>query len=473
MSKKTFSEFRVQWLKGEKSLTKEVKGFLSVVEANRHINAFNRVYADEALSLAAALDAKRDKNEPLGKLAGLVVSLKDNICYANHKVTASSKMLENFESLFSATAVDRLLKEDAIIIGHTNNDEFAMGSSNETSFFGKVLNPLDNERVPGGSSGGAAASVAAQMCHVALGSDTGGSIRQPAAFCGIIGFKPAYGRVSRYGLLAYGSSFDQIGPLAHSLDDIAAVMEVIAGKDEFDATVIQAEVPKYSQSIKRSESSPKKIAVFKEILEHPSLNQGVREEFYRVIESLKKEGHTVCVVSFPYIDYLVSTYYVLTTAEASSNLSRYDGIHYGYRSHNAKSLESTYKLSRGEGFGKEVQRRILLGTFVLSAGYYDAYYNKAQKVRRILKDATDHILVDNDFILTPTTPNLPFKFGEHSDDPIQMYLEDIFTVQANLTGHPAISVPTGEKINGLQYSMQLLGSVAEEDKLLGFAKNLK
>jgi aspartyl-tRNA(Asn)/glutamyl-tRNA(Gln) amidotransferase subunit A len=470
VNKKTFKDFKSKWISREKTLTSEVEGFISTIQSLSHINAFNRVYADEALNKAKELDAKLENNEKLGKLAGMVISIKDNICYQDHGVTASSKILHNFVSLYSATAVERLLKEDAIIIGHTNNDEFAMGSSNETSFYGKVLNPLDTERVPGGSSGGAAASVAAEMCHVALGSDTGGSIRQPAAFCGILGFKPSYGRVSRYGLLAYGSSFDQIGPLAHNIEDLALIMEVIAGKDEYDATAIQENAIQYTDL--ESNQSPKKIAVYKEILEHPSLNPETKKVFNEYIEKLKKQGHQVNVVSFPYIDYLVPAYYVLTTAEASSNLSRYDGIHYGYRSPNATNLESTYRLSRGEGFGKEVQRRILLGTFVLSAGYYDAYYNKAQKVRRILKDATDKILTENDFILCPTTPNLAFKFGEHTNDPIQMYLEDIFTVQANLTGHPALAIPVGDTSEKLRYSMQFLGKIEEEEKLLGFANNI-
>ena len=364
--------------------------------------------------------------------------------------------MAGFESLYNATVVERLLAEDAIIIGRCNCDEFAMGSSNETSAFGSVLNPLDINRVPGGSSGGSAAAVAANMCIAALGTDTGGSIRQPASFCGVVGYKPTYGRVSRYGAIAYASSFDQIGPITKTVEDTALIMEVIAGKDEYDSTASSLPVSEYSKELKNV-STKIRIAYIKDCLENPGLDPEIKTRINEIIGKLKEKGHVVEAVDFPYLDYLVPTYYVLTTAEASSNLARYDGINYGYRSINATDLESTYKKSRTEGFGEEVKRRIMLGTFVLSSGYYDAYYSKGQKVRRLLQNKTNEILKDYDFILLPTTPGTAFKFGQKSSDPITMYLEDIFTVQANITGLPAISLPMGKHSNGMPFGVQIIG----------------
>ncbi len=367
--------------------------------------------------------------------------------------------------------VERLLAEDAIIIGRCNCDEFAMGSSNENSAFGNVLNPLNEKFVPGGSSGGAAAAVTAGFCYVAFGSDTGGSIRQPASFCGAVGFKPTYGRVSRYGLIAYASSFDQIGPITKTVEDTALVMEVIAGADEFDGTVSKKEVPNYSTEI--NETKKHKIAYLKDCIEANGIDEEVKNAVLNKLEELKKLGHIVEAVDFPFLDYLVPVYYVLTTAEASSNLSRFDGVHYGYRSAVAGDLESTYKKSRSEGFGKEVKRRIMLGTFVLSAGYYDAYYSKGQKVRRLLQQKTLEILKNYDFIITPSTPGTAFEFGKNSADPIKMYLEDIFTVQANITGIPAISVPNGKHSNGLPMGIQIMANYFEEGKLFGFARQIE
>jgi aspartyl-tRNA(Asn)/glutamyl-tRNA(Gln) amidotransferase subunit A len=445
--------------------------YLKRIEEKKHLNAYLEVFTESALAKAKEVDEKLKSNKA-GKLAGVIVGIKDNICYKNHKVTASSKILENFESLFSATAVERLLAEDAIIIGRLNCDEFAMGSSNENSAYGKVLNPINEKCVPGGSSGGSAAAVAANLCHVALGSDTGGSIRQPASFCGVVGLKPSYGRVSRWGLIAYASSFDQIGPLTNNVEDAALILEIIAGKDEYDSTASSKPVAQYSKAINSYKDKKVKIAVINDCLNNDGLSPEIKSFFNSFIEKLKAKVHIVEGVDFPYLDYLVPSYYVLTTAEASSNLSRYDGVHYGYRSPNATDLESTYKKSRSEGFGKEVKRRIMLGTFVLSSGYYDAYYSKAQKVRRILQDKTKEILSNYDFILLPSTPGTAFEFGQKSADPVAMYLEDIFTVQANLIGVPAISLPLGKHSNGMPFGVQLMANMFEEEKLLAFSNEL-
>ena len=465
----TLSSIKLDLLSNETSCSSLVSYYLKQIEINKHLNAFLEVFSVEAIRAAELIDEKI-KAKTAGKLAGMVIGIKDVICYKDHKVSASSKILEGFVSLYTSTVVARLLKEDAIIIGRLNCDEFAMGSSNEKSAFGKVLNPIDNKRVPGGSSGGCVTAVAANLCLAAIGTDTGGSIRQPASFAGVVGLKPTYGRVSRYGVIAYASSFDQVGPITQSVEDAALILEVISGKDEFDSTLSSKSVEEYSKKLDFTEKV--NVAVFKDCIEHKGLNTEVKEKLIQTIELLKSEGHSVEIVDFPYIDYLVPTYYVLTTAEASSNLSRYDGIHYGYRSKNAVDLESTYKLSRTEGFGTEVKRRIMLGTFVLSAGYYDAYYSKGQKVRRIIKNKTQEILNKYDFILLPSTPNSAFKFGQNDADPIAMYLEDIFTVQANITGLPAISLPLGKKTDGLPFGIQLMGKAFDESRLLAFSNYL-
>lgn len=455
---------------GKTTCVSLVNECLAAIEQKKHLNIFLEAFAQSALEKAKSVD-ERIKQGVAGRLAGVVVALKDNICYKGHKVSASSKILEGFESLYSSTVVERLLAEDAIIIGRCNNDEFAMGSSNENSAYGKVLNPLNENTVPGGSSGGSAAAVAARLCHVALGSDTGGSIRQPASFTGTVGIKPTYGRVSRWGLIAYASSFDQIGPITHTVEDNALIMEVIAGMDDYDSTASQKPVDDYSHKL--GQEKKYRIAYVRECVEADGLDPEVKASVLEKIEALRANGHSVSEVSFPYLDYLVPVYYVLTTAEASSNLSRFDGIHYGYRSKNATDLESTYKKSRSEGFGKEVKRRIMLGTFVLSAGYYDAYYAKGQKVRRLIQDKTLEILNAYDFILTPTTPGTAFEFGKNSADPIKMYLEDIFTVQAPIAGVPAISVPCGIHSNGLPMGIQLMANYFEEAKLYDMAQKIE
>jgi aspartyl-tRNA(Asn)/glutamyl-tRNA(Gln) amidotransferase subunit A len=465
----TIQNLQSDLLAGKTNCVQLVEESIKTIESKKHLNAFLEVFLNSAMEQAKIVDAKL-KTKTQGKLAGVIVGLKDNICYKGHKVSASSKILEGFESLYSSTVVERLLQEDAIIIGRLNCDEFAMGSSNENSAYGKVLNPLNEKTVPGGSSGGSAAAVAANLCHVALGSDTGGSIRQPASFTGTVGLKPTYGRISRWGLIAYGSSFDQIGPLTKTVDDAALLLQVMAGADEYDTTASQKEVGKYTEAL--GQTKKYKIAYLKECVEANGLDVEVKQKTLQALEKLKNDGHTIAAVDFPYLDFLVPTYYVLTTAEASSNLSRFDGVHFGYRSPNATDLESTYKKSRSEGFGKEVKRRIMLGTFVLSAGYYDAYYSKAQKVRNKIRQKTRDILVDYDFIVTPSTPGTAFEFGKNSADPIKMYLEDIFTVQANIVGCPAISVPNGLHSNGLPIGLQIMGRDFEESDLLNLAKQI-
>ncbi len=429
------------------------------------------VYAGEALEKARTTDRRlREAPDALGKLFGLIFSHKDVICYRDHRVQAGSRILDGFTSLFSATAMERMEAADAIVIGRVNCDEFAMGSTNETSFFGPVRNALGDNRIPGGSSGGSAVSVQADTCLVSLGSDTGGSVRQPAAFCGIIGMKPTYGRVSRHGLLAYGSSFDQIGILAQSVDDAALTLEVIAGPDSYDGTAIPEAAPAYSRLLQPP--GPSRIAYFATAIEHPSLDPEVRRQMESLVERMRQLGHTVEAVPFELIDYLIPAYYVLTTAEASSNLSRYDGIRYGHRSPVADNLLDTYRKSRTEGFGAEVKRRIMLGAFVLSAGYYDAYYQKAQQVRRLIFEHTQTLFQDYDFLLMPAAPGTAWELGDSLDDPVAMYLADIFTVQANMTGIPAIALPLGNHPNGMPIGYQLMAPAKQEDRLLAFAKDL-
>jgi aspartyl-tRNA(Asn)/glutamyl-tRNA(Gln) amidotransferase subunit A len=460
------SEIRSDLASGVETLPGLVQYYLDRIESHAHLNAFLEVWGDEAMAAAHRIDEKRRAGKA-GRLAGMVIGIKDNICYQGHKVSASSRILEGFESLYSATAVDRLVAEDAIIIGRCNCDEFAMGSSNENSAYGPVLNPFNTATVPGGSSGGSAAAVAADLCHAALGSDTGGSIRQPASITGIVGLKPTYGRVSRHGLIAYASSFDQIGPMTASVEDAALLLEVIAGPDEFDSTVSRSQPARYAAVT--PPQKPARIAVLRDCYESPGLNPEVRARMDTIVEGLRQSGHTINFVDFPYLDYIVPTYYVLTTAEASSNLARFDGIHFGYRSQEAAGIEATYRKSRSEGFGSEVKRRIMLGTFVLSSGYYDAYYTRAQRVRSIIRRATRDIFGQHDYILTPTTTNSAFRLGENAKDPIAMYLEDIFTVQANLAGIPAISIPLGRKSSGMPFGIQLMGDHGEDERLLGFS----
>jgi aspartyl-tRNA(Asn)/glutamyl-tRNA(Gln) amidotransferase subunit A len=454
-------------LSGALRLEELVRHYLDTIQKNKHLNAFLEVYEKEALDRAPDVEL-RIKEGRQGKLAGMVIGLKDNLCYKGHHVSASSKILSGFISLFSATVVQRLLDEDAIIIGRLNCDEFAMGASNENSAYGPVLNAADTTRVSGGSSGGAAVAVQAGMCLAALGSDTGGSVRQPAAFCGLYGLKPTYGRVSRWGVIAYASSFDQVGPLTRSISDMQLIMEVIAGADEYDATVAPLPVPAYTEPA--SQDKKYRVAYIKECVEHEGVDPDVKAAILQAINKLCSQGHTVTEVSFPLLEYLVPVYYVLTTAEASSNLSRYSGLAYGYRSKNIKDLETTFRRSRSEGFGAEVKRRIMLGTFVLSAGFYEAYYTKGQQVRRLVKERTESILSEYDFILSPTTPSGAFRLGEKSSNPIAMYLADIFTVHANIAGNPALTIPMGFDRDGLPMGLQLMAADFREADLMNFAR---
>lgn len=457
-----------QALSSGKTVLSILEEYLAAIKSNQHLNAFLEVFENSARTQAIAVD-KKIQSGTAGRLAGMVIGLKDNFCYKGHKVSASSKILEGFESLYTGTAVERLLNEDAVIIGRLNCDEFAMGSSNENSAFGPVLNPLNEKRVSGGSSGGSAAAVAAGLCTAALGSDTGGSIRQPASFTGTYGLKPTYGRISRYGLIAYASSFDQIGPFTNTIEDAALLLEIMAGADEYDNTASEKEVDHYTEF-----DNPEnlRIALISEGYEMEGLDPEIRTQMDSTIKALEAQGHVVDRVSFPYLDYMVPAYYVLTTAEASSNLSRYDGVHFGYRAPEAVGVEETYKKSRSNGFGTEVKRRIMAGTFVLSHGYYDAYYSKGQKVRRVLQDRTNEIFAKYDFILLPTTPTTAFELNAVKD-PIAMYLQDIYTVHANLTGNPAISVPLGKHSNGLPFGLQVIADHFDEKGMLGFAKYLE
>lgn len=466
--KKYSSLSEIQSLIAQKklSLSELLDHYFKQIESHQHLNAFNEVFFYSAAAQAKAVQEKIDLGTA-GKLAGMVIGIKDNISYKDHEVTASSKMLEGFISPYSSTVAERLIAEDAIIIGRLNCDEFAMGGSNETSYYGVVKNAADTSRVAGGSSGGSAVAVQADLCLSALGTDTGGSVRQPAAFCGCIGLKPTYGRISRYGVIAYASSFDQVGTITSSVSDAAILLQVLAGADDYDSTVSQKAVPDYAAGL--STGGVKKIAVLKETLESEALDPAIKASILQAIERFKSQGHTVEYVSFDLLDYLVPAYYVLTTAEASSNLSRYDGVHYGHRNTEAANLNDLYKTSRAEGFGEEVKRRILLGTFVLSAGYYDAYYQKAQQVRRLIREKMEQLLVDFDVILSPVTPTPAFKIGENIEDPLVMYMADIFTVLASLTGIPAIAIPLGNNQEGLPLSLQLMAKHFKEQELLSLS----
>ena len=467
----SIKDYQTALLNGQTDCVEAVSFYLQRIAENTHLNSFLEIFAGEALQRAKVLDEMRNNGNRTGKLHGVVVAIKDVICYKEHHVSASSKILEGFTSIYNATAVERLLAEGAIIIGRNNCDEFAMGSSNENSAFGNVLNAKDNERVPGGSSGGSAVAVQAGLCMVSLGSDTGGSVRQPADFCGIIGLKPSYGKISRYGLIAYASSFDQIGIFGNSVEDVALVLEVVAGADEFDSTVSTTPIPAYSQML-NGEDKKYKIAYFEDAVNHPSLDAEISSSIKSFIEELKDDGHTVEAVPFDLIDYIVPAYYILTTAEASSNLSRFDGIKYGYAAKkDFNDLTEFYKKTRSAGFGKEVKRRIMLGTFVLSAGYYDAYFTKAQQVRKILLDTTQKIFKEYDAIISPTVPSPAFKFGEKSNDPVEMFLADIYTVFANLVGIPGISLPLFTHSSGMPFGLQVMATHDDEVTLLNISRH--
>ncbi|MDQ1087502.1 Asp-tRNA(Asn)/Glu-tRNA(Gln) amidotransferase subunit GatA [Siphonobacter sp. SORGH_AS_1065] len=466
----SFRSLQQDLRQGTTSCLAMVDYYLNRIENHTHLNAFLDVYANDARTQASRVDAKLAAGTA-GKLAGMVIGIKDLLCYADHGVQGGSKILNGFVSQFTATAVQRLLDADAVIIGRQNCDEFGMGSSNENSAFGPVRNAFDESRVPGGSSGGSAVAVQADLCFASIGTDTGGSVRQPAAFCGVVGLKPTYSRVSRWGLLAYASSFDTIGPITRCVEDAALILEVMAGADEQDSTVSQTPVPAYSEKL--TSGGLRKIGYFRESIDSEGVDESVKAVLRQTIERLQAEGHTLVPIDFPLAHYYLPTYYILTTAEVSSNLSRYDGVRYGYRSPQAVDLDSLYRLSRTEGLGSEARKRILLGTFVLSANYYDAYYTKAQRVRRLIKEEIERHFQEVDFILYPTTPSVAFPLGEKSSDPLKEFLADIFTVQANLTGTPAISLPLGKDRQGLSVGIQVIAPAFGEEQLLAFAKSLE
>jgi aspartyl-tRNA(Asn)/glutamyl-tRNA(Gln) amidotransferase subunit A len=466
----TYATYRKALLNKETTVTETVEYFLENIEQNKDLNVFLEIYEEEALENALLIQEKINTGTA-GKLAGMVIGIKDVLAYKNHGLQSGSKILEGFKSQFTATAIQRLIDQDAIIIGRQNCDEFAMGSSNENSAFGPTLNFADKTRVPGGSSGASAVAVQANLCHASIGSDTGGSVRQPAGFCGVVGLKPTYSRISRWGLAAYASSFDCIGTITHSIEDAALLLEIMAGNDQYDSTVSELNVEDYSQV--NSSEKKYRIGYFEDAINSSAIDSEVKEKTFAKLESLKKAGHTLVPLSFPKMKYLLPTYYILTMAEASSNLSRYDGIRYGHRTANAKNLEDLYKKSRSEGFGKEVKKRIMLGSFILSADYYDAYYTKAQRVRRIIKDETDAFFKKVDFIVSPTTPTPAFKIGIKPKDPMEMFLADIFTVHANVVGLPSVSIPNGKNTEDLPIGFQILGTEFGEKNMLEFALNVQ
>lgn len=442
--------------------------FLDRINANESkVHAFLSVDADRALADARKVDEKREAGESLGRLAGIPVAVKDLICTQEWATTCGSKMLETYRPPYDATVVEKLQAADAILIGKTNLDEFAMGSSTEHSAFGRTHNPWDLERVAGGSSGGAAACVAADMALLSLGTDTGGSIRQPAAFCGVVGLKPTYGRVSRRGLIAFASSLDQIGPLAWTAEDTALLLETIAGHDPADSTSAPREVPSYSDTLNQPLKGLR-IGIIEDHFEE-GLNHEISQAIQTLIQWLEDAGAIPEPVRLPHSRYGIATYYVVASSEASSNLARYDAAHYGYRTSNedaAENLEAMYERSRSEALGNEVKRRIMLGTYALSSGYYDAYYLNALKVRRLIRDDFESAFQKVDLLLGPTTPSAAFRAGEKSTDPLSMYLEDIYTVLANLAGVPAVAFPCGQTGEGLPISAQLWGPAFEEGRLL-------
>ncbi len=466
---KNVESYQAAIISGTATVSNAVIWYRNRIESHSHINAFIEVF-DDAAQRAIFLDDYFAKTGKLiGKLHGVIVGIKDVISYSGHALTAGSKMLEGYASVYNATVVEKLLEAGAVIIGRQNCDEFAMGSSNENSIYGPVKNAADQQKVSGGSSGGSAVSIQASLCMVSLGSDTGGSVRQPADFCGCIGLKPTYGSISRQGLVAYASSFDQIGILAATVSDVALVFDTISGPDEFDSTCIQEKQRELSPLLKMNQEKLS-IAYFPETLSHPSLDTTIRQNILDAIHKLKMDGHTVTPVSFNLLEYIVPAYYTLTTAEASSNLSRFDGIRYGFHTNPTNAdLSSLYINNRTLGFGKEVKRRIMLGTFVLSEGFYDAYFTKAQQVRRLLKNQTEEIFQHHDIIISPVSPSTAFDIGSKSTNPVEMYIADIYTVFANLTGIPAISIPLFKHENGMPFGMQAMSNAENELVLLQFA----
>lgn len=462
----TLSHIQHDLARGARTCESLVADCLARINEAGDLHAFISVYGEEALNKAREVDT-RIRDNRAGKLAGLVVGVKDVFAHRNHPLTAASRILDTFTAPYDATVVSRLLGEDAIIIGRHNCDEFGMGSSTENSAYGPSLNPHDKTRTPGGSSGGSAAAVAAGLCMAAIGSDTGGSVRQPAAFCGIYGLKPTYGRISRHGLIAYASSFDTVGLMTRHLSDLAPLLSVVAGPDEYDSTV-----SRHSSYDSPPPDHRFRVAVYREVLEASVLQPEVRQGLIRAVDQLKEMGHSVEVVDFPLLEYLLPTYYILATAEASSNLSRYDGVRFGSRATGVQDLEALYKRTRSEGFGPEVKRRILLGTFVLSADYHNAYYAQAQKVRQLIRKETKRVLCDHDVLLMPTAPTTAFRLGSAADA-LSAYFADIFSVQANVAGVPALSFPFGQDTEGMPIGLQVLADDFKEQTLLSFVRKFE
>jgi aspartyl-tRNA(Asn)/glutamyl-tRNA(Gln) amidotransferase subunit A len=465
ITNKTANEIKQDIINKKISCKETLDEFYKKIKSeDKKINAFITLTEDLAYSKAKELDDKISKGEKIGKLAGIPIAIKDNICVSGIKTTCGSKILENFIAPYNATIIDKINKEDAMIIGKTNMDEFAMGSSTETSYFGPTKNPVDTSRIPGGSSGGSASSVAANFVPMSIGSDTGGSIRQPASLCGVYGLKPTYGRVSRYGLIAFASSLDQIGPFARNISDVALLQEIISGHDEMDSTSSFEKVQNYTD-IKNINVKELKIGLPKEYFS-VGLNEEIKNSIMDVVKKLEREGAKIEEISLPHTEYAVAVYYIIAPSEASSNLARFDGVKYGFRASNANDLITDYLETRKQGFGDEVKRRIMLGTYTLSSGYYDAYYLKAQKVKTLIKKDFDDAWKKVDIIITPTAPSTAFKIGEKINDPLSMYLSDIYTISVNLAGIPALSMPCSKDKNGLPIGLQIMAQHFREDLII-------
>ena len=467
MEQLSATELRDKIKAGEISSVEATQSVFARIEKYEpKIGAYISTFEERALAKAKEVDERIASGESVGALAGVPVAIKDNMCTMFGTTTCASKILENFHAPYNATAVQKLLDADAVIVGKTNLDEFAMGSSTENSGLKQTFNPWDTSRVPGGSSGGSAAAVAARLCFAALGSDTGGSIRQPASLCGVVGFKPTYGRVSRYGLVAYGSSLDQIGPLTRTVADTALLMNVIAGHDSRDSTSVDESITPVADYVAEIDKPVEGLRIGVVSKLNSGADGPVQKAVAEAIEVYKSLGAQVIEIEMPYFDYAIAAYYMVATAEASSNLARYDGVHYGHRTSEAKDYVEVYSKSREEAFGQEVKRRIMLGTYALSSGYYDAYYLKALKVRNLIRGDFTSAYQKCDCIMMPVSPTTAFKIGEKTADPLTMYLSDIYTIAANLSGVPAISIPCGFDEGGLPIGLQILAPVFEEAKLL-------
>ncbi|WP_320664547.1 Asp-tRNA(Asn)/Glu-tRNA(Gln) amidotransferase subunit GatA [Prochlorococcus sp. MIT 1223] len=465
----SISDWRKQLNEGNVSAVELVKEYIDKIQLNDdRIHSYLTLNFDQALAQAEKIDNDRIAGNELPPLAGVPFGIKDNLCTKGIKTTCSSRMLEGFIPPYESTVTNKLWKAGGILLGKTNLDEFAMGSSTENSAFGNTFNPWDISRVPGGSSGGSAAAVASGMCMSALGSDTGGSIRQPASFCGVVGLKPTYGRVSRWGLVAFASSLDQVGPLTSSVSDSAEILQVIAGADSKDSTCLKASVPNYAKELCKPIRGLK-VGLIKQCFDQPGLSLDVKNATMKAAKDLEELGVELIEVDCPCFNEGIATYYVIAPSEASANLARYDGVKYGYRSNEEQNISSMTSFTRSEGFGNEVKRRILIGTYALSAGYVDAYYKKAQKVRTLIRRDFESAFNKVDLLLTPTSPTTAFKAGSHTNDPLSMYLSDLLTIPANLAGLPAISLPSGFDSNGLPIGLQFIGNVLDEAKLLQVA----